>query len=61
MPPMIIAAWMSIVSSAVDRLSDAAMSMGGVMLPTSIASTCCMACGKAMPNEGLPLSLYSSA
>src|SRR5699024_7228809 len=36
-------------------------SMGGVMLPISMASTCCMACGKAAPQEGLPSNLNSSA
>ena len=57
MPPMIMAACMSIVSSAAESPSDAAMSIGGVMFPTSIARTCCMAWGNAMPSDGVPSSL----
>ena len=54
MPPMIMAAWMSIVSSEAGSPSKAAMSMGGVMLPTSMARTCCIAWGNAIPSDGLP-------
>ena len=59
-PPMIIADCMSMVWSAAERPQVPAMSMGGVMLPTSMARTCCMACGNASPNDGLPSSLKSA-
>ena len=40
MPPMIMAAWVSIISSSGGRLSVLAISIGGVIFPTSIARTC---------------------
>ena len=61
MPPMIMAAWVSMICSSADRPQVPAMSMGGVMLPMSMASTCCIACGKATPQEGLPSNRSSSA
>src|SRR5699024_11985449 len=38
-----------------------AISMGGVMLPISMASTCCIAWGNAAPQEGLPSNFSNSA
>ena len=51
MPPIIIAAWVSRILSDALRPQVAAISIGGVIFPISIASTCCMAWGKAAPRR----------
>ena len=61
MPPMIMAAWVSMIFSSADRPQVPAISMGGVMLPISMASTCCIAWGNAAPQEGLPSNFSNSA
>ena len=61
MQPIIMAACVSMMVSSALRLQMPPMSIGGVMLPISMARTCCMAWGKAIDQEGLPSKRSSSA
>ena len=58
---MIMAAWVSMIWSSAERPQVPAISIGGVMLPISMARTCCMAWGKATPQEGFPSNWRSAA